>query len=322
MLCSFWMSWLLCLVAYAWYLSLPLTQVGANTTIYQSASVFVFIFSIFLLNESVTLRKIFSVALSVAGVALIASTPESSGNSEQQDSFIGYVFLIISVLLYALYEVLYKFSIEGEGHQESPSPALLLDGPASGLPLLAADGNSSGGIQSNQDKKLKSSTAMANLLLELEFPMLLSALVGVVSIVSQWPVFFLLDLLPKDSPLYEANNFDFSRGEWVLLGANSFLDSWYYMLLVFGIALTGPVFMSVGVMLVAPVSIVVDWFLHGTHLSVGAWFGVAAVIAGFAVLQVETKFALLERRIVLDWSGKCPVAGFKEQHNEALAEQQ
>ncbi len=313
---SVWMSWLLVLVAYAWYLSLPLTQVGANTTVYQSASVFVFIFSIFLLNEAATMRKVLSVAISVLGVALIASTSGSSDSSEQGDSVLGYVFLIVSVLLYALYEVLYKYCIEeadaaphkrGEAQPGFEASAGRIDEQTTfEQPLLVEEREANRSVQAGVDGSGRKPTNTEQLLLELELPMLLSALVGLVSIVTQWPVFFILSALPENSVLYEANTFTFDHESWELLAANSFLDSWYYMLLVFGIALTGPVFMSVGVMLVSPVSIVVDWYLHGTQLSVGSWIGVGAVIAGFATLQVETRFAFLENRIHFYWNGNMP----------------
>ena len=225
----------------------------------------------------------------------------------------GYVFLVISVLLYALYEVLYKYCIEEAepcNHHESSSQELP-GVEATTQPLLSAEEGQKRSIQTVPDKIVSTPSPMAKLLLELEFPMLLSALVGLVSVLSQWPVFFLLDALPAGSLLHEVNNLSFSQHDWVLLATNSFLDSWYYMLLVFGIALTGPVFMSVGVMLVSPVSIVVDWFLHGTELRIASWFGVAAVIAGFAVLQVETRFALLENRIVVERKGCIPMPHFQ-----------
>jgi drug/metabolite transporter (DMT)-like permease len=305
---SFWMSWLLTSVAYAWYLSLPLTQVGANTTVYQSASVFVFLFSIFLLGEHVTIRKMSSVALSVFGVALIA-TSSTSNDQESQASGgskgpLGYIYLVISVLLYALYEVLYKYCIE-EGDSEKQKVAgsaepLLLHDPEGATSIQVHGENCTVVAQSNQP-----TSAGAQLLLELEFPMLLSALVGVVSVLSQWPVFFALEQLPTSSPLFEANTFSFSAGDWQLLAINSFLDSWYYMLLVFGIAMTGPVFMSVGVMLVSPVSIVVDYFLHNTVLAAGGWIGVVAVVLGFVALQVDSKQAILESSIRCRRQGRC-----------------
>lgn len=47
-------------------------SISANTAIYQSSSALVFIFSIFILRERVTLLKILSVCLTVAGVALVS----------------------------------------------------------------------------------------------------------------------------------------------------------------------------------------------------------------------------------------------------------
>lgn len=47
-------------------------SISANTAIYQSSSALVFIFSIFILGERVTLLKILSVCLTVTGVTLVS----------------------------------------------------------------------------------------------------------------------------------------------------------------------------------------------------------------------------------------------------------
>ena len=57
---------------YTWYLSLPLTSVAGNSAVYQSAPVFVFLFSVPLLGESVTVLKV--------GRSL-EPPPEDSGSS-------------------------------------------------------------------------------------------------------------------------------------------------------------------------------------------------------------------------------------------------
>ena len=49
-----------------------LLSISANSTIYQSASAFVFIMSIPVLRERVSLMKVMSVAITITGVALIS----------------------------------------------------------------------------------------------------------------------------------------------------------------------------------------------------------------------------------------------------------
>jgi drug/metabolite transporter (DMT)-like permease len=54
-----------------WYISLEQTSISANTAIYNSNSIFVFVFSIFLLKERVTALKIVAVTVCLGGVVVI-----------------------------------------------------------------------------------------------------------------------------------------------------------------------------------------------------------------------------------------------------------
>lgn len=71
-----------------------------------------------------------------------------------------------------------------------------------------------------------------------------------------------------------------------MLALNTGLDSIYNVLLLFGILVTTPLFMSVGVMLVMPFSIVVDRILHGTELGPSGVLGAIVIVIGFALLNV------------------------------------
>eukprot|EP00040_Diaphanoeca_grandis_P039468 m.259143 g.259143 ORF g.259143 m.259143 type:complete len:394 (-) comp37611_c0_seq1:108-1289(-) len=92
---------------YTWYLSLPLTSMAGNSAVYMTAPVFVFIFSVPLLKEKVTFLKVLATLLCVAGSAVVA-VYGSAGASSGDDSFIGYVWVIVSVVLYSGFEVFYK----------------------------------------------------------------------------------------------------------------------------------------------------------------------------------------------------------------------
>eukprot|EP00996_Jenningsia_fusiforme_P000884 NODE_1803_length_1402_cov_24.585366_g1631_i0.p1 GENE.NODE_1803_length_1402_cov_24.585366_g1631_i0~~NODE_1803_length_1402_cov_24.585366_g1631_i0.p1 ORF type:complete len:413 (+),score=64.23 NODE_1803_length_1402_cov_24.585366_g1631_i0:82-1320(+) len=94
---------------YSFMMSIHGTSVQANTVISQSVSVFVYLFAVPLLNESVSWMKTVSVLLSLAGVAqVILTTSRGSGESSGQGSFSAYVALIISVMATALFEVASK----------------------------------------------------------------------------------------------------------------------------------------------------------------------------------------------------------------------
>ncbi|MDR3740189.1 MAG: hypothetical protein P4L40_14340 [Terracidiphilus sp.] len=71
-----------------------------------------------------------------------------------------------------------------------------------------------------------------------------------------------------------------------LIALNAFLDSSYNGLLLFGILLTSPLFMSVGTMLVMPASIVVDRLVRGTVMGGQGIGGAVIIVMGFAMLNV------------------------------------
>lgn len=320
-LLGLWMSWLLVLVAYAWYLSLPRTEVGPNTTIYQSASVFVFLLSAVLLDEDISIRKGLSVALCVVGVAVMAMAKSSPSHDGVKVTVSGYLFLLVSVGCYALYEVVYKYVLEGEGGdgQEkagdvSPSAGsvgieapLLEEGLAPQDGARVHSGDSLNAQATKQDAAALLVSQWNEWLLQIEFPMLVSTIIGLGTLLTMWPVFFALNAVesgPFSEPFVLPN-----RYQTTMLIVNGFLDSWYYMLLVYGIAITNPVFMSVGVMMVVPTSFVVDFFLHHTVLTVNGWIGVVLVATGFVLLQVTTPFRVLEQTTRVSilrkkWCGK------------------
>ena len=125
--------------AYFWFISLPLTLVSANNAIYQSSCVFVYALSIMFLSEKIRVRKIAGLLMLVGGVVVVivfsvsrkdsGSSPAPSNSSELRPSFSsplvpspvpvavghvgkdslwGYFSLLCSVILFALYEVLFK----------------------------------------------------------------------------------------------------------------------------------------------------------------------------------------------------------------------
>jgi len=109
---------------YTWYLSLPLTSVSANTGIYNSAPVFVYIFSVLLLKERLTLMKVASVLVCIGGVILMSIASHQQEKSSGKGSVLGYALVVGSTLLYGLYEVLYKkFAL----HEETTSAQSTFD---------------------------------------------------------------------------------------------------------------------------------------------------------------------------------------------------
>ena len=225
-LISFFSGWI-------WYVSLPITSVAANTTIYQSASVFVYLFSIPALNEPVTLRKAMSVVVSLVGVGLIAFAPKDGESTAGHNSTVmGYVWTFVTTILYSVWEV--SFKVLGPEEEES---------------TLEEDS------------------------------CFIFGLTGLANIVLIWPGLFIVDAVG-----YEAFQLP-PHKDLNLLIVNGLMDAVFNVLLVLGIALTSPLFVTCGTMLAIPASILWDYVAHGTHLAPASVAGVVLVALGFVLLN-------------------------------------
>lgn len=71
-LIQIWFNLLSLVVSVGWYYSLKTTPVSANTAIYNSSPVWIFLFSIFFVKERVTIVKIVAVLMIMAGVVVVA----------------------------------------------------------------------------------------------------------------------------------------------------------------------------------------------------------------------------------------------------------
>ena len=96
------------------YISLRETPVADNTALYQTAPVFVFLLSIVILRERVTVLKTTAVLLCVAGALLVTLAPGADRHGGAPPAFtgpelvVGYSLCLCSTIAYALFEVLYK----------------------------------------------------------------------------------------------------------------------------------------------------------------------------------------------------------------------
>ena len=96
------------LCGWFWYLSFAHTSVTANTAIYDSSFVFVFLLSMVMLHERVSVLKIASVLVSFIGLMVIVLAASQSYESGITQTFMGYFFVALSTILYAVYEVIFK----------------------------------------------------------------------------------------------------------------------------------------------------------------------------------------------------------------------
>lgn len=246
-----------------------------------------------------TIQKLFAVAVSVVGLVLVAIAPERTDNKGHSPTPVGYIWVIGSTILYGLYEVLYKRYMENEGVEEEHLEGSFATESTGTLPTIDRDMTDPGSIGTEDSLNHTGSTTevlldddglMENgrsnapkeptgILLQLEASMLMLSTIGFFTLTLMWPIF----------PLFNATKVEIwewpSASKLEELTANAIMDGTYNLLLLYGIMLSSPLFMSVGTMLVVPVSIFVDHFVHGTKLSPEAILGVCFIVLGFICLN-------------------------------------
>ncbi|KAK2733749.1 hypothetical protein FQN55_003156 [Onygenales sp. PD_40] len=107
----------------SWYLAVNLTTASDLTAIYNCSAFFAYAFSIPLLKDKLRFDKVFSVAVAIVGVLVVAYGPsgEASGDAAQDakdasSRALGNIIIGVGSVLYGLYEVLYKrFACPPEG---------------------------------------------------------------------------------------------------------------------------------------------------------------------------------------------------------------
>lgn len=104
----------------AWYVAVNMTTASDLTAIYNCSAFFAYAFSIPLLKDKLRFDKVFSVAVAIAGVLVVAygssdednkKTPDGTigkGKEEAQNRLLGNIIIGVGSILYGLYEVLYK----------------------------------------------------------------------------------------------------------------------------------------------------------------------------------------------------------------------
>ncbi|EEY54955.1 Drug/Metabolite Transporter (DMT) Superfamily [Phytophthora infestans T30-4] len=90
---------------YFWFASLQNLTVAAGAAIFNSAPLFVYCFSICLLNEKVVAKKVFGVLLAFAGVTMVVLFQGGDDAGTGSPSVIGGLMMVISAVLNAGYNV-------------------------------------------------------------------------------------------------------------------------------------------------------------------------------------------------------------------------
>ncbi|KAL2821249.1 hypothetical protein BDW59DRAFT_150270 [Aspergillus cavernicola] len=99
----------------SWYVAVNMTTPSDLTAIYNCSAFFAYAFSIPLLKDKLRFDKVFSVAVAIIGVLIVAygdrgdgKAKDGASNHEAQPRLLGNIIIGIGSVLYGLYEVLYK----------------------------------------------------------------------------------------------------------------------------------------------------------------------------------------------------------------------
>lgn len=107
----------------SWYVAVDMTSASDLTAIYNCSAFFAYAFSIPLLHDKLRFDKVFSVAVAIAGVLIVAygdTSPTKHGGKsggavggapeedEASNRTLGNIVIGVGSVLYGLYEVLYK----------------------------------------------------------------------------------------------------------------------------------------------------------------------------------------------------------------------
>ncbi|XP_064384579.1 uncharacterized protein LOC135333537 isoform X2 [Halichondria panicea] len=254
---------------YTWYLSLSRTNVPANTAIFQCAAAVVFIISVPLLKERVTVLKILCVLVSIGGVFIVAFfstdknncspanniTNSSTGSGLYEDdpcepkqetsTPLGYVFLVVAVITYALYETFYKkFATK----KDDSIPSI------NGIRVLGY--------------------------------------IGIHTLLWMWPPILIFHYTG-----FELFHFPPTMKLFGLLVVNALMDIVFNGCLLVAIALSSPLYASVGTITAIPTSVVVDLIIHHFLPSWQAFVGIVLILTGFIGFVIsEFREKTLERK--------------------------
>lgn len=288
-------------VSWTWYLSLNHTAAAVNAAIFQSSAAAVFALSVPLLGERATITKVAALSTCLVGVAVVASAPAPpSADGEVTPSPVGYVWVCVATLLYALFQVLYgRFTeqrvttcvdicrrgyVSAHSAEERRAAVRTRD--------VSEGGKSESEFVETAEAPLIStpasleppagSPAVSPVMTPIEQAEISAFMVGVLGVgvlALTWPLFFVLDATgaePFAWPSPEAAR---------KIGISCALDTAFSASLLLCILLTTPLYTSLASILVVPFTALADWVLHGFAPTPQAAVGMALIGVGFALLQ-------------------------------------
>lgn len=276
---------------YSWYLSLPRTAVSINFILYNSSCIFVYGLSVILLHEAVSISKLVSVIMCVIGMIIVTLFSVGSKSGEERNTIFGYSALIFSTVCYALYTTLYKVYFDQRNTTNARCASEMetfvsgetinsLDEAAVSADEEAVD-NGDGDECSMSTSCTNWSSRTHSIILSLEQSCVLLGGMGTFTL-----LFMGFGMAPLD--FFSIEKFSWpSASTWFYLFVSASLDGSSNILLLFGILLSSPLFMTVGLILTIPVAVFSDMILHAYFISAIPFIGTLVIIGGFLGLNVS-----------------------------------
>lgn len=282
-------------ISLTWYVSLKHTAVGSNTAIYNSSAAAVFVFSYFALGERASPAKVGAVVLSMVGVVLVGVSGSATKERNVNHTFGGVALVFVAMLMNSAFQVSYKAVTARAPGVEAALRAL--DGGAA-PPVTAGyrtleeggggdddDGHAYATFEevapaaaTGSGSPERHETGPALRRADLADSALFLGSAGAAVCLLLWPLLPLADAAGLEA-------FEWPPWHvWRLLLAGAALDTAMNAAALACIALTSPLFETVGSLLTVPASLVCDYLLHRYLPGPAGFFGVGLVVAGFAVL--------------------------------------
>jgi len=271
------------LCGYFWYLSIVHTSVTANTVIYDSAFVFIFLFSIVLIREKVSILKLLSVVVSFIGLIVVVWAGSQSVENGVDQTLMGYILVATSTILCSLYDVVYKkYGTKPKKKEDLNKKEDDLDLNINSheiSDIIGSKNNIMDELEEEENENEEKQKVVDAEDIPLESSLLFQGTLGLVTIVAYWPGLVLLNFI------------GFEEFEWPdvaqfeLLMINIVLDSTNSITFLMAINWTTPLFVGIGSLLNIPVSVFLDIVLHSYVLPIYGFIGIGCIVLGFALIS-------------------------------------
>lgn len=261
---------------YTWYLSLAHTSVTANTIISNSAFIWTLILSVLLLQEKLSSLKIACCFFCLCGLIIVTIAGNNSEEEGVDQTTMGFILMVISTILNAIYDVFYKrFAPSSDSSSvpssEPSSPESLTISSIQQFEGETAEEESEEEIANKNVPKVDQEVSFIDNLLFL-------GLTGFFVTILFWPGIPILNWL--DIEEFEIP----SQSTSVLLFFNILLDTATTFGTFAAISWTSPMFTDIALLLTIPTSVVFDVLIHNYILPSYGWLGVIMLVFGFICL--------------------------------------